>query len=83
MQILHEAEQIFEDGRRRQRNIPLSEKLLPGESPEDAARRGISEELGSAVTSTSQLSIGAAMPPETTTERSLSYPMLQSQVRRM
>lgn len=81
VQVLHEAEQIFADGRRRRRGIPLSEKLLPGESAEEAARRGMIEELGSAITSTSILSVGATAAPETTTERSQSYPALRSQVR--
>jgi len=34
------------DGRSRPRNRPLAEKMRPGESVEDACRRGIFEELG-------------------------------------
>ena len=44
--ILIEAEQLFHDGRRRQRNIPPAEKMLPGESIADAAKRCLEEELG-------------------------------------
>jgi hypothetical protein len=40
---------VFEDGRRRHRGIPLSEKMLPSEDAQTAARRGIAEELGSAL----------------------------------
>ena len=44
---LMETNQIFKDGRERKRNINgLSEKLLPNETPIDAARRAIFEELG-------------------------------------
>ncbi|GAB4575552.1 MAG: hypothetical protein Kow0077_27590 [Anaerolineae bacterium] len=43
--ILIEEEQIFEDGRRRKRNIPPSEKMLRGESYIEAARRCLAEEL--------------------------------------
>lgn len=43
--VLIEEEQVFHDGRRRQRNIPPSEKMLRGESYTDAAKRCIVEEL--------------------------------------
>ena len=43
--VLIEAEQVFYDGRRRARNIPPAEKMLPGESYIDAAWRCLSEEL--------------------------------------
>lgn len=44
--MLIEAEQIFHDGRRRDRNLPPSEKMLPGENVFEAARRCLTEELG-------------------------------------
>lgn len=42
---LVEAEQIFNDGRRRQRGMPPAEKMLPGEKVCDAALRCLNEEL--------------------------------------
>lgn len=44
--ILIEEEQILQDGRRRHRNIPPSEKMLGGETYIEAARRCLVEELG-------------------------------------
>jgi 8-oxo-dGTP pyrophosphatase MutT (NUDIX family) len=44
--VLIEVEQEFSDGRRRARLVPPSEKMRPGESPLDAARRCLREELG-------------------------------------
>lgn len=44
---LFEAKQILPGGRVRERNLLLSEKMLPDEDPFDAAIRGIREELGS------------------------------------
>lgn len=38
--------QEMDDGRRRSRNRPLSEKMRPGENVENACRRGLYEELG-------------------------------------
>ena len=43
--ILIDSEQIFKDGRCRKRNIPPSEKMLPGETFVDAAQRCLVEEL--------------------------------------
>ncbi len=43
--ILIENEQVFVDGRRRARNIPPAEKMLPHESVPQAARRCLMEEL--------------------------------------
>lgn len=42
---LIEAEQELADGAQRQRHIPPSEKMRPGEDVLDAARRGVREEL--------------------------------------
>jgi hypothetical protein len=44
--ILMEIEQQFDDGRRRARSVPPSEKMKSGESPLAAARRCLREELG-------------------------------------
>jgi hypothetical protein len=44
--ILFEVEQQFKDGRIRQRNWPMSEKIKKGEDCFAAALRGIKEELG-------------------------------------
>ena len=46
--LLVEHEQIFDDGRKRQRNLPtsLSEKMHPEETVNKAVARGIKEELG-------------------------------------
>jgi hypothetical protein len=43
--ILIEEEQVLSDGRRRHRDIPPSEKMLPGESYQDTALRCLKEEL--------------------------------------
>ena len=73
---------MFADGMRRQRNIPLSEKLLPGESALAAARRGIAEELcGSVSDSGEGLEVTDTGRVETKREVSQSYPGLMSQVR--
>eukprot|EP00877_Chromochloris_zofingiensis_P005697 jgi/Chrzof1/15128/Cz09g28070.t1 len=44
--VLMEASQQLPDGRIRHRNLPLSEKLLAGESWQDAVPRAVQEELG-------------------------------------
>jgi hypothetical protein len=44
--VLIEIEQEFEDGRRRARMWPPSEKMKSGEAPRQAAQRCLSEELG-------------------------------------
>ena len=45
---LKEEKQVFKDGRERRRDLgqAVSEKMKPGENPEEAALRGIKEELG-------------------------------------
>ncbi len=45
-QLLLEAEQELGDGQRRFRNQPPSEKMKPGESYTDAAKRCLQEEIG-------------------------------------
>ena len=45
-QTLVEEEQVLPNGARRKRGLPLSEKLIRGERWQDAAVRGVLEELG-------------------------------------
>lgn len=45
--VLVESHQLLSDGTVRHRYRPLSEKMKPGESVEDAATRAVLEELGS------------------------------------
>lgn len=44
---LHEEKQVFHDGRVRQRTLEasLTEKMVPGETPEEAAYRALEDEL--------------------------------------
>lgn len=44
--VLIEASQTFTDGRKRERNRPPSEKVMPSEEPLAAARRCLMEEMG-------------------------------------
>jgi len=45
-QTLYESHQVLPTGVKRSRNLPLSEKMLPGEEWREAVVRGIQEELG-------------------------------------
>ena len=75
--ILVEAEQEFINGQRRFRNQPPSEKVKPGETIQQAARRCLKEELGvpaEAVT----LRMESHRQHQTNTN-SISYPGLPSQ----
>jgi len=45
--VLVEASQVLPDGRERRREVLLAEKMIDGEDWQDAALRGIAEELGS------------------------------------
>jgi hypothetical protein len=81
VQVLHEAQQMFKDGRSRKRDIPLSEKMLPGEDARTAAIRGIREELGSLVTSDMQIHAQARSDVEVKESVSASYPGLLCEVR--
>lgn len=45
--VLVEASQVLPDGRERRREVLLAEKMMAGEQWQDAAMRGIAEELGS------------------------------------
>ena len=84
-EILYEALQIMPPlGIERRRNIPLSEKMFPGEHWRDAARRGVQEELCSVLVENAEISIDNAtyMKSEEKKE-SQSYPGLVTNVRRM
>ncbi|HEU5142586.1 MAG TPA: NUDIX domain-containing protein [Solirubrobacterales bacterium] len=74
---LVETEQRFRGGRSRSRQLrtSLGEKQLPGESPEEAAKRAITEELGLPAEDLILHPTGG----ETHTSASDSYPGLRSQ----
>jgi len=73
-QVLIEAEQELENGRRRFRNQPPSEKIKPGETYLQAATRCLQEELGLPLSGISFLP-GTYLCRQETTD-SLSYPGL-------
>ncbi len=73
-QLLIEAEQELENGRRRFRNQPPSEKIKPGETYLQAATRCLQEELGLPLSAISFLP-GTYLCRQETTD-SLSYPGL-------
>lgn len=74
--ILIEAEQVMQDGRRRARNIPPAEKMLPGESSVEAAIRCLQEEFAVGREDIEIVEAGAATRQD---ERmSQSYPGLLS-----
>eukprot|EP00966_Prymnesium_polylepis_P122011 2820441-Prymnesium_polylepis.1 len=54
-QQLIEAKQVLPDGSERIRNTPLSEKMLAGEAPVEAAIRGVREELHSILSPESEV----------------------------
>ena len=65
------------DGRSRPRNRPLAEKMRPGESVEDACRRGIFEELGPEMGAQDRVELKAESYEIVEQERdSFSYPGL-------
>ena len=76
-QILVEAEQEFLNGQRRFRNQPPSEKIKPGETALDAARRCLQEELG--VPSERTVLYPESHQQHQTNTNSISYPGLPSQ----
>lgn len=84
VQTLVEVAQRFEDGRRRVRNLPLSEKMKPEEDPCAAAERGIHEELSGYVGDDTIITV-AIDPEQPEAKRSQSvsksYPGLLSSVR--
>jgi len=78
--VLYEAKQTFPDGRTRNRNQILSEKMKAGEDPVDASRRGVLEELGDLITDDSQVVIHAdTLKVHTENTPSKSYPTLDSE----
>jgi hypothetical protein len=74
--VLVEHEQQLSDGRKRYRDLPLSEKIKPGESPVDAAIRGLKEELQ--VEPNEIKILNASSPPEQIQRVSNSFPGLQT-----
>mmetsp|Transcript_33547 Transcript_33547/g.53803 ORF Transcript_33547/g.53803 Transcript_33547/m.53803 type:complete len:316 (+) Transcript_33547:79-1026(+) len=77
--MLIEASQEWEGGRMRERNQPLSEKLLGGEDWRQAAPRAVAEELGSALTAGYTLHLDeSTLRCEVVERDSLSYPGLPS-----
>lgn len=56
--VLVEVAQQLPSGQRRERRLPLSEKMLPSEHWRDATLRGIREELGSALPVHAQARVG-------------------------
>lgn len=86
VQTLVEVAQRFADGRRRVRNLPLSEKLKPSEDPCIAAERGIREELGDHIGPTTDINVHTdPEQPQCKHSQSVSksYPGLLSNVRSM
>ncbi|KAL4424892.1 hypothetical protein ABPG77_002115 [Micractinium sp. CCAP 211/92] len=81
-QTLYEAEQVLPNGARRRRGLPLSEKLLPGERWQEAAVRGVLEELGPVLPQEPQAGgvevDEASMEESVETKESQSYPGLLS-----
>jgi 8-oxo-dGTP pyrophosphatase MutT (NUDIX family) len=74
--VLMETAQDFDDGRRRYRLQPPSEKMRPAELPENAAVRCLQEELGVPASSV-QLTPGSSRRWERERE-SVSYPGLRT-----
>ncbi|KAL4852717.1 hypothetical protein ACK3TF_006206 [Chlorella vulgaris] len=78
-QTLYEAEQVLPNGSRRTRGLPLSEKLLPGERWQDAAVRGVVEELGPVLPEQPVVEVDEQSMIETVeSKESQSYPGLLS-----
>ncbi|CAM6129490.1 unnamed protein product [Calypogeia fissa] len=79
-EVLVEAYQEMSDGRRRERNQPLSEKFKPGEGVEEACLRGICEELGADLGSREKVTMISDSYTKKEQERdSISYPGLPTQ----
>lgn len=82
LQTLIEVAQHFAGGRRRVRNLPLSEKMKPDEQPCEAAARGIREELSSYITADTEIDVqtDTVAPHSLQQSVSKSYPGLTSKV---
>ena len=80
---LYEATQILPTGVERPRNLPLSEKMLPSEKWQEAATRGIDEELGTILAPQAKIVIDESTYVKTEeVKESHSYPGLQTNVRK-
>ena len=83
-QSLYEAGQILPTGTKRPRNLPLSEKMLPGEAWQAAAKRGVQEELGVILPRGAGVTLYEDTYERTEeTKESQSYPGLQTEVRKI
>ncbi|EKX32452.1 hypothetical protein GUITHDRAFT_121382 [Guillardia theta CCMP2712] len=78
-QLYETKQKLCRDGRTRPRNRPLAEKRRPEESSFDAAVRGVKEELGSSIKSTSRIVVKEDSLQEWTERRmSKSFPGLET-----
>lgn len=78
-EVLVEAYQEMSDGRRRERNRPLSEKIKQGEAAEEACLRGVLEELGAELGSRQRVMMDSESYTKEEEERdSISYPGLNT-----
>ncbi|PKU75502.1 uncharacterized protein LOC110101662 isoform X2 [Dendrobium catenatum] len=73
--LLVDSHQLLSDGTVRKRGRPLSEKMRPGETVEDAALRAVREELGIAASSSVKLVPGSYLV-RVEEKASVSYPGL-------
>ncbi|CAG9467606.1 unnamed protein product [Pedinophyceae sp. YPF-701] len=73
--LLYEVRQILPDGRIRERNVVLSEKLVVGEFWQHAVQRAIEEELGPAINGWLEVDLDESSYSRTeTVEDARSYP---------
>jgi len=78
---LYEAQQVLPTGVVRSRGLPLSEKMLPGESWCEAAVRGVTEELGPILPGGVEVVVDeATYNKEEEIKQSQSYPGLETTV---
>jgi len=78
-QLYETKQKLCRDGRTRPRNRPLAEKRRPNESSFDAAVRGVKEELGSSLKSSSRIVVKEDSLQEWTERRmSKSFPGLET-----
>lgn len=73
--LLVESHQLLSDGTVRQRGRPLSEKMRPGETVEEAALRAVAEELGIAASGSVKIVPGSYVV-RVEEKASVSYPGL-------
>eukprot|EP00471_Norrisiella_sphaerica_P003185 CAMPEP_0184493604 /NCGR_PEP_ID=MMETSP0113_2-20130426/26458_1 /TAXON_ID=91329 /ORGANISM="Norrisiella sphaerica, Strain BC52" /LENGTH=458 /DNA_ID=CAMNT_0026878927 /DNA_START=143 /DNA_END=1516 /DNA_ORIENTATION=+ len=78
--VLIEKRQVFADGRERQRGTVMAEKMQAGETPLEAAKRGLLEELSGRLDDPNDIQ-SLSLSSETQNDRrsSISYPNLESE----